>query len=219
MMNFPARHGLRKIGTLGSTFPWLLAVLMASLIFPGCKSVPNQSPLPVDAKVLAFGDSLTFGTGVRPEESYPVVLQSLINREVINGGVPGETTAEGLKRLPIWLDEYEPKLLVLCHGANDLLRSLGEEKAADNVRAMVKMARDRGIEVVLIAVPKFGLMRAPPAFYEEIAIEFDIPIEKNILDDIVRTRGLRSDSVHPNVEGYRLIAQAVLKRLQKSGAL
>lgn len=218
-MIFPARHDWHKAPRLRITLPWLLAVWMASLLLPGCKAVPNQPPLPVDAKVLAFGDSLTFGTGVRPEESYPVVLQSLINREVINGGVPGETTAEGLKRLPIWLNEYEPKLLVLCHGANDLLRSLGEEKAADNVRAMVKMARDRGIEVVLIAVPKFGLMRAPPAFYEEIATEFDIPIEKNILDDIVRTRGLRSDTVHPNVEGYRLIAQAVVKRLQKSGAL
>jgi lysophospholipase L1-like esterase len=117
------------------------------------------------------------------------------------------------------LNEYEPKLLVLCHGANDLLRSLSEEKAADNLRAMVRMARDRGIDVLLIAVPKFGAMRSPPTFYEDIATEFDIPIEKNTLDDIVRKRTLRSDTVHPNAEGYRLLAQAVAKRLQKSGAL
>lgn len=197
----------------------LVVLLVLGVMLSGCKPEARQAPLPTDAKVLAFGDSLTFGTGVLPEEGYPAVLQTLINREVINAGVPGETTAEGLKRLPIWLNEYEPRLLVLCHGANDLLRSLGEEKAADNIRAMVRMARDRGIDVLLIAVPKFGLMRSPPTFYEDIATEFDIPIERNILDDIVRKRTLRSDTVHPNAEGYRLLAQAVARRLQKSGAL
>jgi len=218
-MMFSAKNEFTRSPVSHAALAWLLAVLMVCGALSGCKSVARQSPLPPDAKVLAFGDSLTFGTGVLPEEGYPAVLQSLINREVINAGVPGETTTEGLKRLPIWLNEYEPKLLVLCHGANDLLRSLSEEKAADNLRAMVRMARDRGIDVLLIAVPKFGAMRSPPTFYEDIATEFDIPIEKNTLDDIVRKRTLRSDTVHPNAEGYRLLAQAVAKRLQKSGAL
>ena len=200
---------------------WRQAVagLMLGLLLAGCKPAPQLTPLPPDAKVLAFGDSLTFGTGVRPEESYPAVLQALLNRQVVNAGVPGEISADGLKRLPIWLDETEPKLLILCHGANDLLRSLSEEKAADNVRAMVKMARERGIDVVLIAVPKFGLLRSPPTFYEAIAAEFNIPVEKSIIDEIVRKPSLKSDTVHPNAEGYRLLALAVLKRLQNAGAL
>lgn len=199
---------------------WLAAVLWLGLLLAGCEPpVPQLLPLPPNAKVLAFGDSLTYGTGVLPEQSYPVVLQRLIGREVVNGGVPGETSAEGLRRLPIWLDETEPGLLVLCHGTNDLLRSLSEEKAAENLRAMVRMARERGIEVVLIAVPKFGLMRSPPKFYEEIAAEFDIPVEKSILDEIVRNRALKTDSVHPNAEGYRLIAQSVYTLLQSAGAL
>lgn len=209
---------------IGNRAPWRMWLLMTALwlglLLAGCEDpVPRLPPLPAAAKVLAFGDSLTFGTGVLPEQSYPVVLQRLIGREVVNGGVPGETSAEGLRRLPIWLDEAEPGLLVLCHGANDLLRSLSEEKAAENLRAMVRMARERGIEVILIAVPKFGLMRSPPKFYEEIAAEFDIPIEKGILDEIVRNRALKTDSVHPNAEGYRLIAQSVFTLLQSAGAL
>ena len=205
----------------GAEFKWtgLLAVLTLGLIMSACKTEPKQAPLPPEARVLAFGDSLTYGAGVLPEEAYPAQLQALIQRQVVNGGVSGELSGDGLRRLPIWLDEYEPKMLILCHGANDLLRSLSEEKAAENVRAMVKMARDRGIDVVLIAVPKFGLMRAPPTFYEDIAREFDIPIERYVLNDIVRNSALRSDSVHPNAEGYRLIAQALVKRLQVSGAL
>jgi len=196
-----------------------LFLVLALGLMSACKTEPKQAQLPPEARVLAFGDSLTYGAGVLPEEAYPAQLQALIQRQVVNGGVSGELSGDGLRRLPIWLDEYEPKMLILCHGANDLLRSLSEEKAAENVRAMVKMARDRGIDVVLIAVPKFGLMRAPPTFYEDIARDFDIPVERYVLNDIVRNSALRSDSVHPNAEGYRLIAQALVKRLQVSGAL
>jgi acyl-CoA thioesterase I len=73
--------------------------------------------------------------------------------------------------------------------------------------------------VLLIAVPKFGLMRSPPTFYEDIAKEFNIPIEKEMLDEIVRKNSLKSDSVHPNAKGYRLLAEAVAKQLEHSGAL
>lgn len=214
----PAKHGFDNGENL-SRLLQILAAMLLCLSLIACKSGSRQTPLPADAKVLAFGDSLTFGKGVLPEQTYPAVLQTLINRQVINGGQSGETSGEGLRRLPIWLNEYEPKLLILCHGANDMLRSLSEEKAAENVRAMVKMAKDRGIDVLLISVPRFGLMREPPPFYEEIAREFDIPIERNILNDIVSNNELRSDSVHPNAKGYHLLAQAVEKRLKRSGAL
>ena len=213
--NFLA-HAPANIGVWLTRF---LGGLLVCLTLVACKSDATQSPLAPEAKVLAFGDSLTYGAGVLPEETYPAQLQAMIQRQVVNGGLSGELSGDGLRRLPIWLDEYEPKLLILCHGANDLLRSLSEEKAAENVRAMVKMARDRKIDVVLIAVPKFGLMRAPPTFYEDIAKEFDIPIERHVLNDIVENNALRSDAVHPNAQGYRMIAQAIVKRLQKSGAL
>jgi len=197
----------------------VLLIILVGLVLVACKSDAKLNPLPADGKILAFGDSLTYGTGALPEHSYPVVLQSLVDREVVNGGVPGEISAEGLKRLAIWLKEYEPKLVIICHGANDLLRALSEEKAAENVRAMVKLARDQGVDVLLVAVPKFGLMRTPPEFYEEIARKFDVPIERHVLEDIEGNEALKSDAVHPNAEGYRLMAQAIAKRLQKSGAL
>lgn len=198
---------------------WLL-ILICGLLLSGCDgSTPRQRPLAPNARILAFGDSLTFGKGVLPEESYPARLQALIQREVINGGLPGEVSIEGVKRLPIWLDEYEPNLLILCHGANDLLRSLNEEKVRDNLKAMIKMARDRGVDVILISVPKFGGMRSAPGFYADLAREFNIPLESHSLEEILRHASYHKDTVHPNSDGYRLIANALVKLMHASGAL
>jgi lysophospholipase L1-like esterase len=197
---------------------WAGAALLLALL-AACGSGAKLPPLPTEARVLAFGDSLTYGTGAQPEQSYPALLQALIGREVVNAGVPGETSAEGLARLPELLDEYQPALLLLCSGGNDFLRNLGEKGAADNVRAMVRLARDRGVGVVLIAVPKFGLTLSPPEFYEAIAEEFALPVEPGVLSRIIRDRELKSDSVHPNAAGYRLLAEAVAERLRAAGAV
>jgi lysophospholipase L1-like esterase len=205
--------------TTFSVIGWLLLVL-AGILLSGCDgSTPRQKTLPPSAKILAFGDSLTFGRGVLPEENYPARLQSAIHRDVINGGLPGEVSVEGLKRLPIWLDEYEPNFLILCHGANDLLRSLSDDKVRENLRGMVKMAKDRGIDVILIAVPKFGGMRSAPGFYADIAREFNIPLENRSLEEILRHAKYQKDTVHPNPEGYQLIADALVKLMKASGAL
>src|SRR5215216_4916644 len=144
---------------------WTLVILLLS----GCTERPKLERLPGDAVVLAFGDSLTFGTGAADEESYPAQLERLIGRRVVRAGVPGEVTAQALERLPGALDEYAPRLMLLCIGGNDFLRRLGNAQAERNVRAMVELARKRGIGVVLIATPEPGLLPSPPAFYAAIA--------------------------------------------------
>ena len=169
--------------------------------------------------VLAFGDSLTYGTGAAQSESYPAQLERLIGRKVIAAGVPGETSAEARARLPAALDEHAPKLLLLCIGGNDFLRRLGNAQAAANVRAMVKLARDRGIDVLLIGTPEPSLRLAPPAFYAEIAEELRVPYEGAAIAEVLGSRSLKSDSVHPNAPGYRIIAERIAARLKKAGAL
>jgi len=193
----------------------LLAVALA-----GCGgSAPKLSKLPADAVVLAFGDSLTFGTGAQSEASYPAVLEKLIGRKVWNAGVPGEVSATGLARLPSAIDEYQPKLLILCHGGNDLLRRMDEGQTAENLRGMIRLAKQRGIDVVLIGVPKPGLFPSPPDFYAEIAKEFGLPYEDAALKAVLRDNELKSDLAHPNVRGYARLAEAVAALLKKSGAL
>lgn len=198
-----------------------LCVLFSTLSLFSCGS--NHTTLPrltPDAVVLAFGDSLTFGTGAGPSDSYPEILSSLIHRRVINAGIPGEISADGLRRLPNVLDAVKPKLMILCHGGNDMLRHLDARHMKKNLRDMIRQAKQRGIAVVLIGVPKPALLYLESVkIYRELAQELDIPLEENILSTIIKNGALKSDAVHPNATGYRQLAEAVAALLQRQGAL
>jgi len=196
----------------------LLALLAASLAAcsGGQPRLPRLAP---DAVVLAFGDSLTAGVGASPGESYPARLEALIGRKVLSSGVPGETSAGGLARLPAALEEAKPQLVILCEGGNDFLQKLDEAQAANNIRAMVRLARAQGSQVVLIAVPKPGLLPSPADFYSAIAKEFGVPYEETALRKILTDNALKSDLVHPNAAGYARLAEAIAALLKKTGAV
>jgi lysophospholipase L1-like esterase len=199
--------------------PHFVLLLAALLLASGCGQQAKLAALPPDAVLLAFGDSLTHGTGASEDESYPAQLAKLSGRRVLREGVPGEVSATGLARLPGALDEHRPRLLLLCHGGNDFLRRLPKEAAAANLRAMIRLARSRGIDVLLIGTPEPGFTVSPPAFYAEIAKEFRIPYEGDVLGKILRDGSLKADQIHPNAAGYRLMAQRVYELLKKSGAV
>jgi len=196
-----------------------LIVLVLALAVAGCGERPKLERLPSDAVVLAFGDSLTYGTGATEAESYPAQLEQLIGRRVVRAGVPGELTAQALARLPEMLDEHAPRLLLLCIGGNDFLRRLGNQQAEGNVRAMVKLARGRGVDVLLIGTPEPGFAVTPPPFYAAIAKEFRLPYEDGAIGDVLKDNALKSDPIHPNARGYRVIAERVAATLKKSGAI
>jgi len=196
-----------------------LIALFFVLLAAACGGKGKLDKLEPSAVVLAFGDSLTFGTGAGRDESYPAVLERSIGRKVVNAGVPGETSAEGLERLERVLEETKPRLVILCHAGNDFLRRLDERAAADNVRAMVRMARARGIGVVLLATPKPGLPPSVPSFYSEIASSERVPFEEDSIRGVLFDNRLKSDMVHPNAAGYAQIAAAVQKVMKKAGAI
>lgn len=200
--------------------PRLIPAIALGAVLAACGGVtPRLDRLAPEAVVLAFGDSLTYGTGAAAGQNYPAVLESLIGRKVYSAGVPGEVSAAGLARLPSALDYYQPKLLLLCHGGNDFLRKLGDAQAADNIRAMVRAARTRGIAVMLIAVPKPGLFPSPPDFYADIAEEYGLPIDETTLKKVLTDNEFKSDLFHPNGKGYAKLAAAVADVLKKSGAI
>ena len=165
---------------------WAVVVLLIVGLSAACTERPKLERLPSDAVVLAFGDSLTFGTGAAEDESYPAQLEKMIGRRVVRAGVPGEVTAQALERLPAALDEHAPRLLLLCIGGNDFLRRLGNQQAERNVREMVKLARSRGIAVLLIGTPEPGFTVSPPAFYAGIAKEYRLPYEEGIIGQVLK---------------------------------
>lgn len=196
-----------------------LRAALLGIALAACGGAEKLPRLPADAVVLAFGDSLTFGTGASEEQSYPEQLSGLIGRKVVRAGVPGEVSATGLKRLPDVLEEHQPRLLILCHGGNDFLRRMPMKDAAANVRAMVELAKKRGIDVVLIGTPELGFTVTPPGFYSDIAKEFRIPYEGSVMGKVLRDSSLKADQVHPNAKGYRLIAERVADVLRDAGAI
>ncbi|MBI2311956.1 MAG: arylesterase [Betaproteobacteria bacterium] len=197
-----------------------LAVLaLATLLLSACGGGPKLPKLGSGDTVLAFGDSLTFGTGASEAESYPAVLAQLIERPVIRSGVPGEVTAQGLERLPAALDEHQPKLVILCLGGNDLLHKVDPRDTAANLRAMIGLVKGRGIPLVLVGVPKPGLFADPPRYYADLAKEFGLPYEGKIVKDVLYSNELKSDPIHPNARGYRRMAEAIAELLKKAGAV
>ncbi len=189
------------------------------------KSEKVFSKLPSDAVIMAFGDSLTYGTGADKTQSYPSVLAKLSSHTVINSGIPGEISADGLKRLPTLLDEQQPQLLILIHGANDILRNMPREQTATNLTRMIAEAKQRDIKVVMLGVPVglyslLGLTSLESAkIYQQVAEAEKVPIDLESLPAIIENRKLKSDKVHPNGQGYQRLGEAVFKLLQETGAL
>lgn len=193
-------------------------VISFLLTLSACGEKP-LAPLSNDASILAFGDSLTMGKGTTIDESYPAVLARLSGREVFNRGVSGETTAEGLKRLPVVLDETQPALLLLMHGGNDILRNLDAGNAKANLQSMINTAKSRSIPVVLVGIPEKKLFSASAPWYKELAEENQLVFEDDIISGLLKKPKMKSDSVHFNSAGYAAIANELFKLLQKSGAL
>lgn len=196
----------------------IFTLFFSSLLFTGCDSGPGIKPFNQESVVLAFGDSLTHGTGASAGQSYPDVLSELLGRQVINGGIPGEVSAAGLKRLPAVLEEYNPTLVILCHGGNDFLRKLNQATTSSNLDAMITLIRSHGADVVLVGVPKLGFGLQVPVLYSQIADQYTIPLQKEILVDLLSDNSMKSDVIHPNASGYRLMAEAIydlINRAQK----
>ena len=171
--------------------------------------------------VVAFGDSLTSGVGDKPELSYPAHLHRFIARKVVNAGLPGETSTEGLKRLPDVLEKYQPELIIICHGGNDILQHLDRATLKQNIGQMCKIAKNRGVGVVLIAVPELGLGLQDLPLYKELGEELNVPVLSGTLAELLPDNRYSSpdDPVHLNGHGYKKLADAVAGLLAEKGVL
>ena len=193
------------------SFAIALAILVA-----GCARKPAIAPITPDTTILAFGDSLTAGTGAGKKHSYPAVLSELLGCTVINVGKPGEVTADALPRLKAALEEHTPDLVILCHGGNDFLQKNSDKHVAQELTQMIKRIQKTPADIILIGVPRPGLVLRTSPIYADLARKHDLPCDSKTIPEILSTPSLKADQVHPNAKGYRHLAHAILNLISYS---
>ena len=180
---------------------------------------------PVDdrPRIVAFGDSLTAGLGVSPEQTYPAQLQKRLDvlghhYQVLNAGVSGDTSAGGLRRVP-WVLAGKPYMVILELGGNDGLRGLSLPETRSHLDAIIRQLKEARVRVVLAG------MKLPPNYGEEYTAKFEamyrdlaqvhsLPLIPFLLEGVGGEKQLnQADGIHPTGEGYRIVVDNVLKSL------
>jgi acyl-CoA hydrolase len=179
---------------------------------------PKADGLGPGARVLALGDSLTYGTGATPETSYPSILSGLTKWDVVNAGVPGDTARQGCERLPALLEEHRPQLILVFLGGNDILRRTSPQAMAASLAVCAAVARDAKVPMVLFAVPRFDLtgFTDSPVF-ADVAKSSKVAFLTPQLGKLLGNDKLRADAVHLNGDGYRVLAGNVAEALRRLG--
>lgn len=187
----------------------------------GRKSAQTHAKIPEGSTVLALGDSLTFGYGANPGESYPEQLHKLTGWNIVNGGVSGDTSAQALSRLPELL-QNRPKLVIIGIGGNDFLRKVPEEQTRANIAKIIETVQKENIPAVLVGVPHitlgalFGHLSDHP-LYEDLSEEYGTPLFGGAWAEILGDNDLKSDQIHANGKGYRRFAEKLSDFLHTQG--
>lgn len=171
--------------------------------------------------ILFFGDSISAGYGIQPQQAFPAVIQDKIdsldlNYEVINGGLSGETSAGGLRRIS-WVLQRDIDIMILELGGNDGLRGIDLSSTKENLQQIIDRAKAKNPDMKIIIAG----MQVPPNLgtdytkefqnlYPELAKENDLVLIPLILDKVGgRDEFMQPDQIHPNVEGHKVVAETV----------
>ena len=199
----------------------------AQNVIPSSKSadvVATKSASSGFPKIVAFGDSLTAGLGVSPDQSYPSQLQQRLNRagyhyKVINAGVSGDTTSGGLRRLD-WVLKSHPSIVILELGANDGLRGQPLATMYSNLDAIISRLQNANTLVVLAGMkipPNYGLDYTTrfSSMFKELAQKHQIALIPFLLEGVAAQPGLnQADGLHPTAAGYEIVADTVMTALK-----
>jgi acyl-CoA thioesterase-1 len=188
---------------------------------PGAPATPAAA-LP---KIVAFGDSLSAGFGLAPKESYPALLQKMVDAdgfryEVVNAGVSGDTSADGVRRIDWTLDAGGVRFVVLELGANDFLRGQPVAETKKNLAAIIERCKARGAVVLLAGMyttTDAGLdyERQIQDCFRSLAREHDVTLIPFFLEGVAGKDELnQEDRIHPNAEGEKIVAATVYRYLK-----
>jgi len=189
---------------------WLLVTLLM-----GCarREITN-----IDSKgenIICFGDSLTSGEGAGEGEDYPSILAKKISIPVvINAGKPGDTTFDALNRLKTDVLGQSPLLVILEFGGNDFLQKISPSDTFKNLEEMIRKIQERGAMVAIAEIRAGMILKGYGKEYRRLAKKYKAILIPNLLGEILVDPSLKSDYIHPNVSGYKVMAEKIYKIIQ-----
>ena len=187
--------------------------ILALVFLCGCEArIANRDSH--GSTIVCFGDSLTAGLGAEEGKDYPSVLRTMVALPVINAGVSGETTADGLRRLEDDVFTQDPKIVIITLGANDFLRQVSMAETMKNAETIVDRIQERGAMVVWAEVKTGLLGDAYLDDFKKLARQKHFVLIPNILSGILFDPRYKYDQIHPNSTGYRLMAERIYKRIK-----
>ncbi|MDZ4141463.1 MAG: arylesterase [Methylotenera sp.] len=198
-------------------------ILVLAILLGACGGGEKHAAIPKGSTVLILGDSLSYGTGANEGEDYPSLLAKTTGWEIINAGIPGNTSAEGLERLPRLLEQQKPELLIVELGGNDLLRQLPQSNTIANLKAILSLSKAQGVPTILVAIPEVSALRAAVGnltdhpLYEDVAKETATPLIEDVFSEVLSDNALKSDQIHPNANGYGVVSNKIFEALKQMG--
>lgn len=189
----------------------IICVLLAACGGEDFKSIRNLgSP---GETIICFGDSLTEGVGAEPTEAYPAILSQRIGRPVLNAGRRGDTSAQALTRLGADVLDKNPRVVIVLLGGNDFLRRVPLSETETHLGEIVRQIHERGAIVVLAGM-RLGLFTDEYAsMYEKLARRTGAFYLPEVMKDILSNSKLKSDPIHPNAAGYRMLGERIAEQL------
>lgn len=185
-------------------------ILVAGLLIAGCSPQLDVANLDsAGSSIVCFGDSLTQGIGATHGRDYPSVLAKAIGLPIINAGVSGDTTEDGLRRLERDVLTHNPGLVIVAFGANDFASRASTDEIFGRLEEMVRRIQDAGAMVVLVGHNWPSFVGGISVRYEKLAKRRKAALVSDIMREIWSDQSLKSDSIHPNDAGYALMAERI----------
>lgn len=192
---------------------YILPFALCSLLFVivGCAKKEIKNLDSRGKNIICFGDSITFGYGAEPGQDFPRFLQEMINIPVINSGLDGDDTNTALKRLKIDILNRKPLLVIIEFGGNDFLRKIPLKDTLGNIEEMIKEIQSVGAMVALADISLALVMDDYRKGFMYLCHKYNAIYIPQLLKGIITNLSLRSDFIHPNAEGYKVIAQRIYR--------
>jgi len=190
-------------------FCFLILALLSGCVKREIKNLNSKGKT-----IICFGDSITFGYGANAGEDFPTQLGKLLGREVINSGVSGDTSNEGMLRLDKEVIERDPLLVLIEFGGNDFIKKVPKETTIKNTREFIRRIQARGAMVAIVDISAGLFLRDYRLLFAKIAREEGCIFIPAVLTKLITNPSMKSDFLHPNAAGYRIVAQRIEKAIE-----